>query len=313
MTQLEAEHTPPFDCPRCGKWQAVPPRLPHVGAETLNEHFGDDPRRAEHRRSRLSHLLRRQQRDGAAIVPLGDLGSWGLDDPLPTPGQQIDSMVLWVGDRLRNYVDAIPVDGPALLAWVGAPITPDEPLAPLSWLLMRDQTKLLLEVVSGIGAEVVRLTIDGWDRHETLTRTATQSRTAFMAMAFNEPDVRSALEACFKPAVKRAGFELRPLTEGQGAGLIDDQMRVALRRARFVISDLSHDNRGAYWEAGFAEGLGKPVIYTCRSDVWNSQSSHFDTNHLVTVIWDPSNLGDAERRLTATVRATLPGDSVMSD
>jgi nucleoside 2-deoxyribosyltransferase len=45
---------------------------------------------------------------------------------------------------------------------------------------------------------------------------------------------------------------------------IDDQMRVALRTSRFVVADLTRGNRGAYWEAGFAEGLGRPVIYTCR-------------------------------------------------
>ena len=36
-----------------------------------------------------------------------------------------------------------------------------------------------------------------------------------------------------------------------------------VRDAAFVISDLTHDNSGAYWEAGYAEGLGKPVIYIC--------------------------------------------------
>jgi hypothetical protein len=40
-------------------------------------------------------------------------------------------------------------------------------------------------------------------------------------------------------------------------------MRAAILASRFVISDLTHDSPGAYWEAGFGEGLGLPVIYTC--------------------------------------------------
>ena len=39
-----------------------------------------------------------------------------------------------------------------------------------------------------------------------------------------------------------------------------------IRDAKFVIADLTHDNNGAYWEAGYAEGLGKPVIYICEKE-----------------------------------------------
>jgi nucleoside 2-deoxyribosyltransferase len=85
-----------------------------------------------------------------------------------------------------------------------------------------------------------------------------------MAMQFDS-EMDRVVKDCFKPAVARTGFELRVLTDGQPAGSIDDQLRVALRTSRFVIADLTHDNNGAYWEAGFAEGLGRPVIYTCRS------------------------------------------------
>jgi hypothetical protein len=95
--------------------------------------------------------------------------------------------------------------------------------------------------------------------------------------------------------------------------LIDDQMRVALRTARFVIADLTHGSHGAYWEAGFAEGLGRPVIYTCRKDEWKSGASHFDTNHLNTIEWDPENLQGAATRLTAMIRATLPAEAKMTD
>jgi len=35
-------------------------------------------------------------------------------------------------------------------------------------------------------------------------------------------------------------------------------------------------NPGAYWEAGYAEGLGKPVIYTCEEAKF-VEASHFDT------------------------------------
>jgi hypothetical protein len=110
-----------------------------------------------------------------------------------------------------------------------------------------------------------------------------------------------------------AGFKLPDLREGQPAGLIGNQLRVALRTSRFVIADLTHNYNGAYWEAGFAEGLGRPLIYTCRKQEWDANKSHFDTSHLNTIIWDPENLRDAGTRLTATIRATLPSEAKMTD
>lgn len=118
---------------------------------------------------------------------------------------------------------------------------------------------------------------------------------------------------CFKPSVARTGFELRRLDEKQPAGLIDNQLRVAIRQAKFVVADLTHGNLGAYWEAGFAEGLGKPVIYTCEKDHFHNVRTHFDTNHHVTIIWDADELNKAGNELTATIRATLPSDARLTD
>ena len=165
------------------------------------------------------------------------------------------------------------------------------------------------------GSAGLRLTFRGWDRFDQLQRTESDSRRAFMAMQFNDPQLNAAFADCFKPAVADAGFDLRLLTEGQGAGLIDDQLRVAIRTARFLVADLSTGNRGAYWEAGFAEGLGRPVIYVCRADVLNDRKHdhhpHFDTNHMNTVPWSPDNLEDARRRLAATIRNTFPAQAIM--
>jgi nucleoside 2-deoxyribosyltransferase len=116
-------------------------------------------------------------------------------------------------------------------------------------------------------------------------------------------------------AVAAVGFDLKRVDENQPAGLIDDHLRVKIRQSRFLIADLTHQNRGAYWEAGYAEGLGKPVIYMCRKDVFEDKAlgTHFDTNHHLTVVWDPSNIPDFIKRLKDTIRATLPAEAVLED
>jgi nucleoside 2-deoxyribosyltransferase len=163
------------------------------------------------------------------------------------------------------------------------------------------------------GIIALLLTMDGWARFEALRKARIDSRRAFMAMKFGEDTLDSAVESAFKPAAMRAGFELRVLTDQQAAGLIDDQIRAALLAARFVVTDLTHGSYGAYWEAGYAEGRGIPVIYTCEKSVWQEKKTHFDTNHLVTIIWSSDELKKAENELVATIRVTLRAEAKQTD
>ena len=131
-----------------------------------------------------------------------------------------------------------------------------------------------------------QLTLEGWKHYGALRQARTESRVAFIAMKFGDDELERVVRTCFRPAVTRTGFELRDLQDHKRAGLIDDQIRAGLLAARFVLADLTHDSFGAYWEAGFADGLGLPVIYTCKRAKWEGAKSHFDTNHMVTVLWD---------------------------
>ena len=88
--------------------------------------------------------------------------------------------------------------------------------------------------------------------------------------------------------------------------MIDDRLRVEIQSSDFIVADLTHDNLGAYWEAGYAEGLRKPVIYTCEKEKFEKEKTHFDTNHHLTIIWDKTDPLKAGESLKATIRATLP-------
>ncbi len=134
-----------------------------------------------------------------------------------------------------------------------------------------------------------------------------------MAMPFGSPQLGKVYEDCFKVAVAKTGFHLERLDEAPPAGSIDDRLRVEIRTSRLMIAELTDSNLGAYWEAGFAEGLGRPVIYTCRKDYFQERGTHFDTNHLHTVLWEPNDLKRAEHLLKNTIRATLPEEAVMED
>jgi hypothetical protein len=239
-------------------------------------------------------------------IPTDDIRSWGLDDPLPSPGEQFDNLVLWIGDHQPSYAESVIIRPPEMAAWMGAPVNID-PSQIMGWILSQVGTADLIEQ----RMEALRLTLKGWERYRNLKVAVTASRVAFMAMKFGDAQLNAAVDTCFKPAVSAAGFELRTISEGQPAGLIDDQIRVAIRRSKFVVADLTHGNNGAYWEAGFAEGADKPVIYTCHADAWSKEKTHFDTNHLATIIWHPDELPDAGRRLKAMIQATFPAEATM--
>jgi hypothetical protein len=159
------------------------------------------------------------------------------------------------------------------------------------------------------------LTIKGWERVHELKKEAKDSRKAFMAMKFGDPELDAVFREHFKPAVKQTGFTLQRLDDEPRAGLIDDRMRLAIRTSRVLIADLTHGNAGAYWEAGYAEGLGRPVIYTCRKDVFDDpeRRPHFDTNHHLTVVWDADAIEEAVEQMKAVIRVTLPADAFLED
>ncbi|MGO8869054.1 MAG: hypothetical protein ACLQME_21405 [Alphaproteobacteria bacterium] len=131
-----------------------------------------------------------------------------------------------------------------------------------------------------------------------------------MAMKFGDSQLDQLVDKYFKPAVLRTGFSLYRLSDRPQAGLIDTRLRNEIRNARFLIVDLSHANAGAYWESGYAEGLGKPVIYTCERAVFDGKSEipkpHFDTNHHTTIIWEATAFEKAADELVETIRFTMP-------
>lgn len=230
----------------------------------------------------------------------------------PSAHEQEANLLLALGDGLKYPGHRIQLDADFFQARTGA-ATPES----FGWLLREIRRASL---VTGRDGEKITtapllidgtLTLEGWQKYSELKRSDKQSRLAFMAMPFGNSEIDDVVKSCFRPAVSRAGFELKDVTDGQPAGLIDDHIRVAIRRSKFMVCELTDGNHGAYWEAGFAEGLGIPVIYTCREDKFSK--IHFDTSHLNTIKWRPSALDDAATRLTATIRATLPMEAKMDD
>lgn len=199
--------------------------------------------------------------------------------------------------------------------WLQASLGCENPVSS-KWVLDTALNLRYLEKAGSVSDEFF-LAMTGWEKYHKLMRDGAGSKRAFMAMKFGDPQIDAFYEQ-MKVAVKQTDFDLRATFEDhKTADLIDNRMRVEMRMSRFVVCDLTHRNLGAYWEAGFAEGLRRPVFYVCRQDQLSSRDPdikpHFDTNHQTIIGWDPAKPEKALAELKAMIRATLPDEAKLHD
>ena len=133
-----------------------------------------------------------------------------------------------------------------------------------------------------------------------------QGEFGFLAMQYGDEDLEAFAANHIKPVVTDTlYFALKDMRDISQAGVIDNLLRDALRKAKFVVADLTHGNNGAYWEAGFAEALGKPVVYTCERKRFDEVRTHFDTNHCTTVFWSSDDPEKFREEFADTIRRSL--------
>ena len=232
-----------------------------------------------------------------------------INEPkLPSPFEQADNLILYLGDAVDSPGSETSLDPDRTSSIIGALNKSNLDFVVNS--LIRQE---MIYRNGSVAQKPVSLTFNGWKRYEELKKGESEGNKAFMAMPFGNPTLDDVYTNYFKPAVNRTGLELARLDEAPKAGLIDDRLRVEILTSKVLIAELTQGNQGAYWEAGYAEGLGKPVIYTCQRGYFDSNSTHFDTNHHLTVIWEPDELKEAADKLVATIRATLPGEVKLID
>jgi len=286
-------------CPRCGQFSLTMDARIDIKTEAATPTLAGI----------LSHAIRRMQKlNRRPLIDSKMVGQILKSSRLPSPAEQADNLILYLGENLEAPGHEIILDPLQHRAIMGA--ATDQGFQFVVEHLIEDR---LVQGVVMQGTGRLTLSFEGWRQFELLRRGAVDSRKAFMAMPFDDALLDRVFERHFKAAVRNAGFELFRLNEKPKAGSIDDRLRVEIRTSRFLVAELTFGNQGVYWEAGFAEGLGKPVIYTCERTHFEKNHTHFDTNHLHTVIWKEADLEKAAAELTITIRATLPDEAKMTD
>ena len=92
---------------------------------------------------------------------------------------------------------------------------------------------------------------------------------------------------------------------------ISEEILSSIRRALLVLCDLSFERPNCYFEAGFAKGAFRKVIFTARSDHDPREPSHgqwkvhFDLDQYKISWWNPENLQEAKANLKSRIETVL--------
>lgn len=164
------------------------------------------------------------------------------------------------------------------------------------------QKALGLKYIERQGNEY-RLDLKGWHRLDELRREERKSDQAFVAMWF-DPSVYEVWENGFKPALEETGYNPIRLDLTEHNEKICDRIIAEIRKSGLLVADLTGRRRNVLFEAGFAMGLGIPVVWTCRDDYIDELKNDFDTRQYNYIVW--SDPADLKKKLINRIEATLP-------
>lgn len=143
-----------------------------------------------------------------------------------------------------------------------------------------------------------QLTHKALERIYELQKNQTNNKNVFVAMKFGEETKE--LREKIKEGLKE--FNVRIMDEIEHNHQIIPEMLYEIRNSRFVIAELSHHNNGAYYEAGYALGLGKEVIHICDKKELKS-GLHFDVAQVNTIFYD--SIDEIPEKLRKRIKATI--------
>lgn len=147
----------------------------------------------------------------------------------------------------------------------------------------------------------IRLTFNGLAKVIEINETGNKSDRCFVAMSFSD-DLKENRES-IKSAILNSGFKQILIDEihYDADVTINDALIAEIRKSKFLVADFTQHKHGVYFEAGFALGLQRPVIYLCKSDDFSN--THFDTNHYPHILY--SNLNELEEKLRTKIEAWI--------
>ena len=127
------------------------------------------------------------------------------------------------------------------------------------------------------------ITDDGWIEIENAIKNLNKKQV-FIAMKFKDMD--NIYDAIYR-AIEDAQFIPLRIDKKEHINQITNEIQYEISQSGLIVADVTGQNQGAYFEAGYAMGLNIPVIWTCNEKEINE--IHFDTRQYNTILWKDEN------------------------
>ncbi len=279
-------------CPRCGEysitgsaaatWSANNP----TGRQIVN----------------ASGWIREHQ---SAIIGSNDVEKL-LTVEAPSIGDRATKLLIELAKKYKGLGADISIKSNEATEWLGITYCTDK--SELGYLLITYLTQELgfLAHARMVGDNYLifhgGITPKGYVFLDSLKHSPSNSQIGFCAMWF-DAELTLIWTNAISPAIKDAGYEPKRIDGHQHNNKIDDEIIAMIRRSKFVVADFTGQRGGVYFEAGFALGLGLPVIWTCEKS--ELEKVHFDNRQYNFVLWEKDKLSEFKQALQSRIEATL--------
>ncbi len=140
----------------------------------------------------------------------------------------------------------------------------------------------LNRVSNTIHRNFLQITVSGWEHIEMCDVDIESRSQVFIAMSFSEKLDKIYINA-IKPAVEESGYTPCRVDQIPHIDRIDAKIITEIKKSRFLVADVTEQKAGVYYEAGFASGLGIPVIWCVHKN--DLDDVHFDTRQYNHIVW----------------------------
>ncbi|QRY16935.1 hypothetical protein [Bacillus cereus] len=264
-------------------------------------------------KSKLSAILRKRRIRGMGrILILLQRPGQELSD-FPYPIYLLDDLIGEYPENISDRLNESLINLGKLTKFPGEKVTiveKDMPiffvqsnkLEEMGYIIKQLEQDELIEVQKSTDSPIyITVTVKGWNRIAELEKgRELDTKQAFVAMSFS-PEMDGPYKNAITKAIREAGYQPVRIDEVEHNNDITDEIIVKIRQSKFVIADFTGHRGGVYFEAGYALGLGKTVIWTCRDDEF--KNIHFDTRQFSHIKWSTED--ELYKKLLNRIKATI--------
>jgi len=124
---------------------------------------------------------------------------------------------------------------------------------------------------------------EGWIEIEKTVK-RNRKKQVFIAMKFKDMD--NIYNTIYRAIEDAKFFPLR-IDKKEHINQITNEIQYEISQSGLMVADVTGQNQGVYFEAGYAMGLNIPVIWTCNEK--EIKEIHFDIRQYNTIMWKDEN------------------------